>query len=275
MEELEIDIQGLRNIVATVKELYGFDFSNYAMSSFKRRISRILQLFNFKGIDDLVERLKADSAFYEIFLKEVTVNTTEMFRDPSFWRKMRNQVLPLYENQEKIKIWHSACSSGEEVFSMCILLKESGLLEKAEITATDINEDVLKTAKSGNYHIRSLELNTNNYQRFEGKRQLADYYSTQYDRVVFNPSLIQGVTYKTHDLVLGSPFELFDIILCRNVMIYFNQQLQENVLQLFIKSLKVKGFLAIGAKETISWCKGAEQFSVFDNEDKIYRKARD
>ncbi|MDP4267394.1 MAG: protein-glutamate O-methyltransferase CheR [Bacteroidota bacterium] len=270
----DIDIKDLRNLIGTIKELYKYDFSDYAISSFKRRILRILELNKIKSVDELIQKIKCSKDFLEEIIREITVNTTEMFRDPSFWGTLRKDIIPNFSNNHYIRIWHAACSTGEEVFSMCILLKEMNLLDKAIIYATDINENVLKTAKSGIYPIRSLETSNNNYESYQGIQKLSDYYklSTTNDKVCFDLNLLKNVTFKTHDLVLDSPFSKFDLILCRNVMIYFNFELQNKVVQLFDQSLFKNGNLALGSKETIAWCKAARSFSVISVEDKIYKK---
>jgi chemotaxis protein methyltransferase CheR len=271
----EIEIKSIRNIVSTVKDTYNFDFGNYAITSFKRRIERVLSVFNCKNVDELIIKIKEDKMFFESFLKEITVNTTEMFRDPSFWRKLREEVLPVIATHQNIRIWHAACSSGEEVYSMAILLKEMGLLDRAQIIATDINQDVIGVAKKGIYAIRNMELNQSNYERFEGKGKLSDYFSENDGLACMDRSLIANVNFRTHDLVLGSSFSKFDLILCRNVLIYFNMPLQDRVVELFSNSLFKSSFLAVGSKETIAWCKNIDKYSTFSIEEKIYQKIKE
>jgi len=268
----DIDLKDLRAIITVVKDTHGFDFSEYAISSFKRRILRIFEVFNFNSADELILKIKNDKVFYEKFLKEVTVNTTEMFRDPSFWRYLKEKVLPPLAKNSNIRIWHAASSSGEEVYSMAILLKEMNLYDKAIIHASDINEDVLATAKSGVYYLRNMPLNEDNYQRFEGVKKLEDYYKVEGDKVKFDPGLIKNVNFRTFDLVQGTPFSKFDIILCRNVLIYFNLELQDRVVQMFSSCLYSGGHLGIGSKETISWCKSAKNYKVESIEEKVYKK---
>lgn len=270
----ELPLTDLKKIVAFVKSHHGFDFGDYAMSSFKRRVSRILQLYSLPSIDELLKRLD-NKEFYEEFLREITVNTTEMFRAPSFWRKLREQIIPILATNGTIRIWSAACSSGEEVYSLAILLHEMGILDKAKIVASDINDKVLEKAKQGSYWIRSLEINERNYERFEGKRKLSDYFTIEGENYVMNKELFQHVTFKQFDLVQGQEFLKFDLILCRNVMIYFNPDLQDKVTQLFHKSLFMRGFLAVGEKETIAFCRSAEKFETFCAEERIYRKTKE
>ena len=272
----EIEIAELKKITEQVKEKYQYDFSNYAMSSFKRRIQRILELYKFPNTDFLLRKVMDDPAFFREFLSEITVNVTEMFRDPSFWRVLRDSIFPnILLNNSTISIWHAGCSSGEEVFSMAILLKEMDLLDRVKIIATDIDTDILSKAKSGIYPAKNMELNRKNYIRFEGKTDLGDYYKEENGRAILNKSLVENVSFREHNLVNNAPFSKFDLILCRNVMIYFNQQLQNNVLRMFHESLFKYGYLVVGNKESLIWCDVANKFIVVNNEEKIYKKVRD
>lgn len=271
---MELDIADLKRITELVKARYGYDFTNYAMSSFKRRILRILELKKM-SIDTLLKKLN-EPQFIEEFLNEITVNVTEMFRDPSFWRVLRDEIIPaILVNHDQLKIWHAGCSSGEEVFSMAITLKEMGLLKKATIYATDIDTNILDRAKSGLYSMKNMDLNEKNYIRFQGEHSLRDYFSVQNGLAKLDPALVENVTYRKHDLVNGDIFNKFDLILCRNVMIYFNQTLQNEVLKKFHESLFKYGYLAIGSKESLIWCDIANKFIVVNNEEKVYRKIKD
>jgi chemotaxis protein methyltransferase CheR len=271
----DIDIADLKRITELIQKKHGYDFRNYAMSSFKRRMLRILEL---KGlsIEALLKKLNDQPGFIEEFLDELTVNVTEMFRDPSFWRVMRDEIIPgILLNHKEFKIWHAGCSSGEEVFSMTILLKEMGILDNVTSIATDLDVNILDKAKSGSYPVKNMELNEKNYIRFEGKTTLKDYYKEENGRVVFDKDLIRNVSFRKHDLVTGEVFNKFDLILCRNVMIYFNQALQNDVLKKFHESLFKYGYLAIGSKESLIWCDIASKFIVVNNEEKVYKKIKD
>jgi chemotaxis protein methyltransferase CheR len=272
---LEIESKEIKELISVVKVKYNFDFSNYATCSLKRRLERVLELNNFQNSEELIGRISESESFFNRFLKDITVNTTEMFRDPSMWRKIKTDVLPILSQNPMLKIWHAACSSGEEVYSMAILLKEEGLLDRSTIYASDINEDVLDVAKKGTYPFRNMELNEANYNRFGGKTSLSSYYTKKDDKAAFDSSLTSKVKFKTHDLVLGSAFSKFDLILCRNVFIYFNFQLQENVVRMFHESLFRNGHLIVGSKETISWCKTAEKFSTVCSDERIYKKEKE
>jgi len=272
----EIELSEIKRLAETVMDQYGYDFRNYALSSFKRRIIRIMELFNFNSIDLLTRRIKEDKLFFEEFLSEITVNVTEMFRDPSFWRILRDDVIPnILLNHKSISIWHAGCSSGEEVFSMAILLKEMEILEKAKIIATDIDKVILDKAKNSTFPIKNMELNEKNYIRFQGSESLSNYFTIKNHNAIMDPSLIENVSFREHDLVKGIVFNKFDLVLCRNVMIYFNQNLQNDVLKKLHESLFKYSYLIIGSKESLIWCEIANKFIVVNNEEKIYKKIRD
>lgn len=272
----DVEIAELRKLTDLIKSKYDYDFTNYAMSSFKRRVQRILELYKFTSVDKLFQKLESDQAFFEDFLSEITVNVTEMFRDPSFWRELRDQVIPnILLNHDKISIWHAGCSSGEEVFSMSILLKEMGILDKAKIVATDIDKPVLERAQKGAFPIKNMDLNEKNYIRFQGNFKLKDYYKESNGKALMNPALIDNVSFRKHDLVKGIEFNKFDLVLCRNVMIYFNQNLQNLVLKKLHASMFKYGYLSIGSKESLIWCEIANKFIVVNNEEKIYKKIKD
>jgi chemotaxis protein methyltransferase CheR len=272
----DIEIADLRKLTEIIRERHNYDFSNYAMSSFRRRIQRILDLYKFESVDTLIKRLKEDEQFFHEFLSEVTVNVTEMFRDPSFWREVRDHIIPnILLNHDSISIWHAGCSSGEEVYSMAILLKEMGMLDKARIIATDIDRNILSRAKRGHFTLKNMELNTKNYIRYQGAKDLSEYYTVKDGIAQMDQSLVANVSYREHDLVQGNVFNKFDLILCRNVMIYFNQTLQNVVLKKLHESLFKYSYLVIGSKESLIWCEIANKFIVVNNEEKIYKKIKD
>ena len=272
----EIEISDIRKLTEAVKEKYNYDFTNYAMSSFRRRITRVVELYNFSSVDELIRKIKEDPKFFEEFVSEITVNVTEMFRDPSFWRELRDHIIPnILLNHQSVSIWHAGCSSGEEVFSMAILLKEMGILEKSKIIATDMDKSILERAKAGKYAVKNMELNEKNYIRYQGTKTLSDYYKVENGKAVMDPSLVKNVSFREHDLVKGVVFNKFDLVLCRNVMIYFNQTLQNVVLRKLHESMFRYGYLAIGSKESLIWCEIANKFIVVNNEEKVYKKLKD
>jgi chemotaxis protein methyltransferase CheR len=273
----EVEITEIRHLCQVVLEKYNYDFANYAISSFKRRVLRVLEIFKIESMALLTDKIKNDPIFFKSFLKEITVNVTEMFRDPSLWRELRDKVFPnLFSTHETIRIWHAGCSSGEEVFSMVILLKESGWLNNVKLYATDIDDNILSRAKEGRYSIKNmLEVNEKNYIRFGGNVKLSDYYTEENGVFKMNQSLVENVNFRTHDLVKSGVFNKFDMILCRNVLIYFNQQLQNDVFKTFHQSLFNYGYFIIGSKETLIWSDIATKFITVNQEEKVFKKVKE
>ncbi len=277
MEELrDIEISEIRRLTETIKNKYGYDFSEYALSSFKRRVGRIMSIHNFKSIDNLVTKLILDKHYFQTFLSELTVNVTEMFRDPTFWISLRNDTLPnLFKNKDKVRIWHAGCSSGEEVLSMTILLKEMGVLNRANIIASDIDQKILNKARKASYTLKNMEVNDQNYDRANGNYNLAKYYTKEGNNTIFDEDLLANVLFKEYNLVSSQSFSKFDLILCRNVLIYFNQSLQNKVLKNIHESLYLGGYLAIGSKESLIWCDAINKFNCINKEEKIYKKVKE
>jgi chemotaxis protein methyltransferase CheR len=272
----DLDVADLKRISELIYERYNYDFRNYAMSSFKRRVVRILELKKLTP-GNLLKKLADTPPFIQEFVDELTVNVTEMFRDPGFWKVIRHEVIPAIRLQKKsFRIWHAGCSSGEEVLTMAVILREMGILDEVSITATDLDSSVLQRAKAGAYPVKNMDLNERNYASFGGNSAgLKKFYQQENGHAVFHPELINQVSFINHDLVLGQVFGQFDLILCRNVMIYFNQDLQNEVLKKFHASLFSHGYLSIGSKESLIWCDYANRFTVVNNDEKIYRKIRD
>lgn len=272
--EVQLELDELKKLTDAILTKYGYDFGNYAISSFKRRILMVLKKNGIKNLDALIQKLIYNPDFFEQFILDVTVNTTEMFRDPSFFQVLRNQVLPVLNTRPEFNIWHAACSTGEEVLSLSILLKEEGMLNRAKVYATDINSAVLKKAASARFPLRNLELYTQNYNQTQPKGQLSDYYSIQDNEIFFNRDLVDHVKFKHHDLALDHHFFKFDLILCRNVMIYFNQELQNRVFDLLHNSMFLNGFLCLGAKESLIWCRIADKFEAVNETEKVFKKVK-
>jgi chemotaxis protein methyltransferase CheR len=268
----EIDLKDIKRIIEAIKESIGVDFNNYAFSSFKRRVVRFLEINKIRNIDEFISRIKTDKIYTDNLVKEITVNVTEMFRDPSFWVVLRDKILPQLSNKSSFKIWHSACSTGEEVYSMAILLTESNMLKHTSIVATDLNSNVLKVAEKGIYSLKDQTTNSKNYEQFGGIHKLSDYYTVLDKTVQFDTKLIDNVDFRCHNLVQDGPISEFDLILCRNVLIYFNFELQERVIETFNNSMSVGSFLGIGSKESIRWCKNTCLFEAESVDEKIYRK---
>ncbi|MCS6904374.1 MAG: protein-glutamate O-methyltransferase CheR [Bacteroidia bacterium] len=272
--DIEVELEELNQLSQAILTKYGYDFTNYAQSSFKRRIIMVLKKNSIKSVGLLIQKIVQDPKFFEQFVTDITVNTTELFRDPSFFRVVREELLPILSNRPEFNIWHAACSTGEEVISMAILLKEEGLWEKAKIYATDINTAVLKKAAEARYPLRNWELFKQNYSNTNPKGKLEDYCEIKDNEIQFDKDLIKNVRFKQHDLAVDQHFFKFDFILCRNVMIYFNQKLQNRVFELLHNSLFLGGYLALGAKESLIWCKIADKFAAFNENEKIYKKIK-
>lgn len=270
---IEIGIADIKKINDTLQNTYGYSFNGYAQSSFKRRINRIIELHKHDGIDGLVNKLQSDKSYFDKFLDELTVNTTEMFRDPSFWSVIKEKVIPMFESHQTIRIWHAGCSSGEEVYTMCIILEELGLLDKVKIYATDISAPIINKAKSGIYPSRNMVTNTMNYELYGGEKDdFEKHYKTKGYDAQMNKSLIRNVNWIEQNLITTTePFMKFDLILCRNVMIYFSSMLQSQVFKLFHNSLLDKGVIGIGSKESFIWNHHINDYDQIIAEEKIYK----
>lgn len=272
MEESElIHTEELKEILQLLLHRYGYDFTGYAEGSLLRRVNRFAKEIQSLSGYDLKYTLVNDESAFHRFVEEVTVNVTELFRDPLYYKIMREKVLPVLASYPTIKIWHAGCSTGEEVFSMCILLHEAGLLKRTRIYATDINPANLEKAKSGIMPLRNMKEYTSNYLQSGGKRDFADYYTARYDNALINEELRSGIIFSQHNLVSDNVFNEFQLISCRNVMIYFNKALQDRVLKVFHESLSSLGFLTLGLKETLRFSTIHEKFDTVHANVKIFR----
>ena len=261
----------LETLLSDLFELYGYDFTSYAKASMMRRVRRLMSLDKFPGFPEFRGRLLSDKDYLNRFIEEITVNVTEMFRDSAFYISLRNFVLPELAKHPFIRIWHAGCSSGEEVYSMAIMLKEAGLLERSLIYATDINPDVVEGAKKGIFPLPLMKQYSENYIQAEGQEDFSIYYTAQYNKVIFNEQLRKHMIFATHNLVSDSSFNEFQLILCRNVMIYFEKELQDRVLDIFDHSLEKGGFLALGSKETIRFSGIGHRYSLL-GANRIWKK---
>lgn len=258
-------------LIKDVHELYGYDFSQYSRASFKRRINRICLIDRFTSYAELRYTVMNDPEYLKRFVEEITVNVTEMFRDPSFFKALRDDILPQLGTYPLIRIWVAGCSTGEEAYSIAILLKEAGLYHKCLIYGTDINPSVLEKARTGVFPIQQMKLYTENYILSGGKKEFSDYYTANYDSVKFDSSLKEKLILSTHNLVSDSSFNSFQLIICRNVLIYFDKTLQERVFKLFDESLENLGYLALGSKETLRFSNLDKNYNQVDDQ-KIWKK---
>lgn len=253
-------------------ERFGYDFSDYSAASMKRRVNRLFALDKFDDFNDFRSRIFKDDKYISRFIQEITVNVTEMFRDPSFYKLLRQQVLPVLATHPFIRIWHAGCSTGEEAYSMAILLKEANLLNKSLIYATDINPGVLEKLTRGIYPLSAMKQYSENYIQCGGQQDFSSYYTAKYDHAKFDDSLKRKMIVSTHNLVSDSSFNEFQLIVCRNVLIYFNKKLQDKVLDLFDVSLERLGFLALGAKEQVKFSNIGKKYVQLEGGEKVWRK---
>jgi len=264
----------LELLLNDVLDRYGYDFMNYSRASLKRRVNRLLTLDKFPSFAELRYRLLSQPDYIKRFVEELTVNVTEMFRDPAFYQTLRTTILPTLTAKPFIRIWHAGCSTGEEVFSLAIMLREMGLLHKSLLYATDLSPGVLETARAGIFPLAPMKQNSENYRLSGGTQDFSEYYTAQYGYVKFDASLASRMVFSTHNLVSDGSFNEFDLIMCRNVMIYFDKPLQERVLILFDNSLGPLGYLVLGTKETIRFSPMQGRYRQIDSE-KIWRKIAD
>lgn len=266
-EEIELQL-----LLEAIYQRYGYDFRSYSRASLRRRVQQHLLLAQYDNIGVLLHDVLHRGEAFAALLSNLTINVTEMFRDPDFYRAFREQVVPVLKTHPFLKIWHAGCATGEEIYSMAILLEEEGLYERCQIYATDIDKEVLEKARKGIFQMADLRKYTDNYQRAGGKASLADYYTAKYDNVIMDPRLKKNVIFADHDLATDRVFGEMQVILCRNVIIYFNRELQNRVFRLFYDSLDIGGTLCLGTKESMRFADCADQFDVIDRHQRIYRK---
>src|SRR5947209_14914863 len=268
----EVEALEVRLLLEGVFRRYGFDFRDYASASIERRVRNQVRAEGLERISELQGKLLHEPACMERFLLAVTVNVTAMFRDPSFYLAFRAKVIPLLRIYPFVRIWHVGCCTGEEVYSLAILLTEEGLYPQCRIYATDMNEEVLSKAKAGIFPIAFLQEYTSNYLKSGGKSSFSEYYTALYGNVVFRRGLTDNVVFSQHNLVTDASFNEFHVILCRNVLIYFNQALTGRVHRLLYESLVPSGFLGLGNGESIKYTPHGACYEEFDGREKIYRR---
>lgn len=266
------ELEAIQPLLDAIHQRYGFDFRDYAPASLRRRILNVLEAERLDSVAALRRALVADTACMERFLLALSVNTTSMFRDPGFHRVFREQVVPHLRTYPFVRIWHAGCSTGEEVYSAAIILSEEGLYPRCRIYATDMNEAVLAKAQAGVYPLSAIQEYTRNYIAAGGRSCFSDYYVARYGHALLQPALRQNIVFAQHNLVNDGSFNEFQVIICRNVLIYFNASLQGRVHRLFHGSLCPLGFLALGMRESMTFTPHESQYDGFDNHHKIYRR---
>jgi chemotaxis protein methyltransferase CheR len=270
----ELGIVDIREIIRVVKSEYDYDFANYALTSFKQRLERIITLYNLGNSEGLIRKLRNESAFFDIFMNELVVPTTEMFRDPSLWRWLRDEfftsVLGKYAG--RFKIWLPGCVSGAELYSLVILLSESGLLDKVNIIVSCISDKSIETIRKGLYDFKKQEVSEENYRRFNGSRELASYYSHDENFIFKDTPLIRNVEFMKLNIDMDHAPQNIRLVLFRNNMIYFNPTHQEKILKVLYDSLSPSGYLVIGIRERISGFSNSWDFEVINEAESVYRK---
>ena len=269
LEEIEVEL-----LLEGIHRLYGFDFRQYAPASLRRRLRRRMDGENVETVSALQDVILHDPQVMERLLLDLSINVTSMFRDPTFFLAFRKQIVPVLRTYPFSRIWVAGCSTGEEVYSLAILLAEEGLSERARIYATDINESVLEQARLGIFPLEKMKEYTQNYIRAAGTHAFSEYYVARYEGAQFSRGLVENVVWAQHNLASDAVFNEFNVIACRNVMIYFDKSLQAHVHELFYDSLAMFGILALGQKETIKFSPREPAYEELNPEERLYRKVR-
>jgi chemotaxis protein methyltransferase CheR len=265
----EIEISSL---LEALNQKYGYDFRQYSEAHIKRRILNRLSSSNLASVSEMQDKIVHDKLFASQILQDLSITVTEMFRDPDFYKSVREKVIPILKTYPFIKIWHAGCATGEEVYSLAILLKEEGLYDRTTIYATDFNQQALNQAKEGIFSNEKIKKYTINYQLAGGKEPFSNYYLANYDRAIIDQSLKKNIVWANHNLVTDNVFAEAHLILCRNVLIYFNAELQNRVQQLFFESLISGGILCLGSKESLRFCTVAGEYTELDKKQRIFKK---
>ncbi len=271
-EEVNVENIELELLLQAVFLQYGYDFREYSRAHVKRRVKHRMVQEGLHSISELQNKVLHDPEVFDRLVRDLSINVTEMFRNPDFYKSVREKVIPVLKTYPYLKIWHAGCATGEEVFSFAILLQEEGLLERTRIYATDFNPYVIEQARKGIFPIRYIKEYTANYQKAGGKESFSDYYHASDEWVIFNKNLSKNMVFAEHNLVTDGVFAEVNMIVCRNVLIYFNRELQNRVLHLLHESLVIGGFLALGTKESLMFSSDEKKYKVIDAKQKIFKK---
>ena len=259
-------------LLETLYQRYGYDFRQYSPAHIARRINNRMVMSSVKTIAEMQLKVAKDHAFASQLLRDLSITVTEMFRDPNFYKSLREKVIPILKTYSFIKVWHAGCSTGEEAYSMAIILKEEGIYDRTTIYATDFNQVALNKAKEGIFSSERIKDYTANYQLAGGKESFSNYYTANYDHVIMNQSLRKNIVWANHNLVTDSVFAEVHLVLCRNVLIYFEKELQNKVQKLFHESLINGGILCLGSKESLRFTELYGQYTELDNKQRIFKK---
>ncbi|UBM63637.1 protein-glutamate O-methyltransferase CheR [Candidatus Sulfidibacterium hydrothermale] len=271
-EDVNIENIELELLLQAIFLQYGYDFREYSRAHVKRRVKHRVAQEGLRSISELQNEILHRPEVFDRLVRDLSINVTEMFRNPDFYKSVRKKVIPVLKTYPYLKIWHAGCATGEEVFSFAILLHEEGLLERTQIYATDFNPYVIEQARKGIFPIRYIKEYTANYQKAGGRESFSDYYHANDEWVIFNKNLSKNMIFAEHNLVTDGVFAEVNMIVCRNVLIYFNRELQNKVLHLLHESLVTGGFLALGTKESLMFSSDEKKYKVIDAKQKIFKK---
>ena len=262
----------IHDLLEAIFHQYGYDFRQYSAAHIRRRITNRMVMSGINDLSQMLTRVLSDEQFAYTLLQDLSITVTEMFRDPGFYRSLRENVIPVLKTYPFIKIWHAGCSTGEEAYSMSIILQEEGLSDRTTIYATDFNQQVLDRAKEGIFSHKMIKEYTANYQLSGGKESFSDYYTSDENNVILNQSLKKKIVWANHNLVTDSVFAELNLVLCRNVLIYFDRELQNKVQALFHKSLINGGILCLGNKESLRFTDFQDAYTALDEKQRIFKK---
>jgi chemotaxis protein methyltransferase CheR len=266
-ENIEVNL-----LLEAIYQKYGYDFRDYSRASIKRRIKHTLAICELSHISEMTHQILYDERFFNTLLMNFSINVTEMFRDPQFYQALNETVIKKLSQRSFIRIWHAGCATGEEAYSMAIILKEAGLYDRSRIYATDFNEEVIRKAKEGIYPIDNIVKYGNNYLKATGNNTFSKYYTSRYDYAIIDRSLRKNIIFSDYNLVTDHVFCEMDLIVCRNVLIYFNKNLQNRVINLFVDSLTPDGYLCLGLQESIKFTNFSKHFTEIARREKIYQR---
>jgi chemotaxis protein methyltransferase CheR len=269
----EFSGEEISRFLDAIYQTYNYDFRQYSLASVRRRLRMAMMKLNFDSLERLEQRVLSDASVFGSLLQFITVPTSEMFRDPEFFLKFRNEIVPILKTYPSVKIWVAGCSTGEELYSYAIVLEEENLLERTLIYGTDINPVSLQKAQRGIFPLEKIKDYSKNYLQAGGRRSLSDYYTAEYNAVIFDNRLKQNIVFADHSLATDSVFSEVEYISCRNVLIYFEKALQNRAVKLFLDSLCYRGFLGLGSKESLRFSQYEKDFEVFSRDGVLYRKA--
>jgi chemotaxis protein methyltransferase CheR len=272
MQHKDTSEQEILLLLETVYEKYGYDFRQYSEAHIKRRIMNRMAISGLENVSQMQSKILNDKTFAAELLQDLSITVTEMFRDPDFYKSLRKNVLPILKTYPFIKIWHAGCATGEEAYSMAILMQEEGLYDRTTIYATDFNQRALNQAKEGIFSNAMMKEYTTNYQLSGGKESFSNYFTSDHDNVIMNQSLKKNIVWANHNLVTDSVFAEVHMILCRNVLIYFDKNLQNKVQKLFYNSLINGGVLCLGSKESLLFSDFHDKYTELDKKQRIFKK---